>query len=130
MAVSRAEVSGIRVQGATAKDVGVTISGCPCRTVAGGAIIAAVPAILYPFPDIAVNLIKPPGVRLEEFHWNCLLPVFPFPPVTAIGVSAIVIRLLRRDRCAPPERRGCSGARHIFPLGLGKQPVVFIRFLR
>ena len=38
--------------------------------------VAAVPTILTPFLDIAMNLIKPPRVRFEAVNRQCFLPVF------------------------------------------------------
>jgi hypothetical protein len=51
--------------GTAANNAVCTLSGCPGRAIARSAGVAFVVTILCPFPDIAVNLIEPPGIGLE-----------------------------------------------------------------
>src|SRR5262249_31671026 len=102
---------------AAAKDTICAVSGCPSRAVCGGAAIAIVIAILCPFPNIAMNLIKTPRIGLEAINRHGLLPVFPFLAAALVRLRAtVVIGLLRRDRGTPPKWRCGSRPCHILTL--------------
>ena len=73
--------------------MGAAISGHPGRAIGRRAVIAEFAAILAPFPDIAVDLIKPPRVRPEAIDGQGSPPVFAALPAACIDVIAIVIRV-------------------------------------
>src|SRR5262245_32661605 len=52
---------------AAAKDFQISgAAGSPGAAVSGRALIAVVPVVLTPFPDIAVHIIKSEGVRIAQ----------------------------------------------------------------
>src|SRR5262249_7854969 len=73
--------------------------------------------VLGPLPDVAVHVIQPPSVSRELPDRRCLLPIAAFL-APSVGVLAVVVGLLRRDRLAEIERRRRASTARIFPLRL------------
>src|SRR5262245_39317442 len=92
---------------------------CSCATIAGIASVTIVPAILRPFPNVAMDVIETPRVWLEAVDRHRASTILALGAAALIGVdTAIIVGLLGRDRGPPPERRRRAGARHVLALGL------------
>src|SRR5207237_5758377 len=59
-----AAVVGDVVPRAAADDVLPGVLADPGAAVCGGPLVAGVPAVCRPLPDVAVHVVQPPGVRL------------------------------------------------------------------
>src|SRR5947207_15303438 len=110
------------VPGTAAKGTPTAISRSPSRPVGRCSIVVIVRTILRPFQYIAVHLVETPGIWLEGLDRQCSLSILAVRAPTIHKVT-VVIRLLRRDRTAPPERRGRSCPRRIFAFGFAQQAV-------
>src|SRR5579884_3333605 len=84
--------------------------------------------VLAPLPDIAVHVIKPPGIGREAAHRRGLLPIDPLFAL-AVGGVAVVVGLVRRDRLPEVERGGRARPAGVFPLGLRGQAEPLARLL-
>ena len=111
-AAGRAEVPLEVSPGAAANDTATTVTGCPGRTIRWGSPIIVVVAVFCPFPNITMNLVETPRVRLECVNRERLLLIFP-----TRTDAVVVICPPCRNRSAPPIRRGRTGTRHIFSFG-------------
>src|SRR5262249_33661991 len=101
-----------------AAEVGdVADAGCrPWRTVWRRSLVIAVIAILDPFPEVAVHVVEAERVGEERADWRRL----PAIPLTA---AAVAVGVPVPDLVAPGIGRAGTGARGVFPFGLGEQPV-------
>ena len=115
VAVGRAEDPRIGAPGATAGGPNLAHPACPGGAVGRRAAIAVVLAVLHPFPHIPVHLVETPRVGLEGVDRHRLLTVLALG-AAAIGETAIIVGLARRDRRTPPEWRRGAGAGDVFPL--------------
>src|SRR5262249_37460654 len=113
--------------------------------------IGAVP-VLAPLPDVAMHVKQAPGVGREAAHRRGLLPVNALLALAVkarakkphdnpgnicrrrfwqslVGVIAVVVGLVGRDRLAEVERcrRPCTAG--VFPLRLGRQTEPLSRLL-
>jgi hypothetical protein len=87
----RADVLALITPGAAADDAVAWLATLqPCGSVRWRAIVVLVPGIFNPLPDIAVHVVKPKRVRLEQSNGRC---VFKIPGTTA----AIAISVTRED---------------------------------
>jgi len=88
-------------------------------------LIVPVPAILDPLPDIAGDLMEPPGIGRQTADRDCPFPENPGlgPAVIVIVAVALVVGLVGVDAVAGPERGPGAGPGGVLPLGLGGQPV-------
>src|SRR5215831_5407212 len=106
----------------TAQATLLALTRRPSGTVGGSAAIGFVPAILNPLRRIARHVKKPETVgpkrsrrqRLSQRRRAAIL---------TIGIAA-------DGGAAPPELRGRTGARCVFPLSFGGQPISLLGFLR
>src|SRR5262249_55709452 len=64
---------------------------CSRAAIPGIAIVTVVPTILGPFPDIAVYVVKPPGVWLEAANWHCALSVLTLGTARVCRIYRIAI---------------------------------------
>src|ERR1700722_2505201 len=99
-AVGGPQAPRIAEPGAAAKDTALAVSHGPSRAVCRRALIIVVPAILHPFPDVAVDLVKPPLIGLEGVDLEGPLPVFALRSLV-VGSGAVIVRLARGDGGAP-----------------------------
>jgi hypothetical protein len=69
---------------ATAPKDPVRAASFPCAAVSRCAVIAVVPGILHPFPDVAVHVIQAPRIRLLLTDRMCLqVRIFCIPCILA-----------------------------------------------
>src|SRR5262249_39097598 len=90
--------------GTAAKFPAVAVRRDPRLAVGGSTGVGGVVTVLQPLEHIAVHLIEAPRIGCKAVNGNRLSPKFSLR--SAIVRAAVVIGLVRRDRCAPPERRG------------------------
>ena len=83
--------------------------------------------VLAPLPDVAVHVMKPPGVGGKAADRRGLLPMTPFLAV-AIDEIAVVIRLVRGNGFAKMEGRCRPGTTGKFPFRFGGQAIRFLVF--
>src|SRR5207247_2042586 len=83
--------------------------------------IAAVP-IIAPLPDVAVHIVKAPGVGWKATDRRCLFTIDALLAV-AIDEVAVVIRLIRIERRAEVIGRRRPGPARVFPLRLRRQAI-------
>ena len=77
----RAEALWFIIPRSTTNGTQPAFSHCYGRTIRGCAAITMLPAVLHPLPDIAVHLIEPPRIRLEEsFTGSVWCRYSPFKP--------------------------------------------------
>jgi hypothetical protein len=105
----------------TASDTTAAFAARPWRAIGRRSLVIGVPAILRPLPDVADHIVETKSIRGERPDRRGLLFV-PF----AAAADAIGYRLaVQLDIIAPGILRLSSGARRIFVLGLGQQPICF-----
>src|SRR5262245_43525985 len=93
------------VEGCATHNTETAVSARPCGSVARIAAVRLVPAILRPVPDIAVHVIKTPGIGQKAVHHNgCIAPLAE--RTASIGNASVVVGLVGRNRIAPPEGSG------------------------
>ncbi len=116
VAVGGAEVPRVVVPRAAALHAPPTVTAQPGTAVARRPFIAVVPAVLDPFPDVAMYVMQPPGIRIEAAD-RCRLLIVP------AAAAAIAVGAVAADGVAPPVDRARARPRRIFPLGLAGEPV-------
>src|ERR1019366_5529528 len=84
--------------------------------------------VLTPLPEVAVRVVKSPGVCWETADWRGFLPIHAFLAV-AVNVVAVVVCLIGRNGVARPERRLCASTTGVLPFSLGRQPIGFLFFV-
>src|SRR6056297_3299527 len=99
----------IAVRASTHRALG-TITALPYAAVGRGPTIVGVPAITYPFRDIACRIMDPERVGVEETHLGRLTGVEAALAIEAVGILAA-------DIASPPVLPAGAGAGHVFPLG-------------
>src|SRR5262245_11046857 len=109
LAPRRAKGMGRVVPSCAADDAKAAVSSQPRTAVARVSCVGGVPTILGPIPGIAMHVIEAPRIGSEAVYGHCR-PAALAGDAARIGDAAIVVGLVRRDRAAPPERRGRSGS--------------------
>src|SRR5271166_2577070 len=109
----------MRNQGA-ADDAQVTIAARPGRTVVRRSFVVVAPTILRPLPDVADHIVEAESIRGERPDRRGLLAA----PLAAAAVAVGHRLAVQLDLVPPWISRLSSGARRIFVLALGEQPIV------
>ena len=90
----------------------------PWRAIVGCSLIGFVHTVLDPLPHIAVHVVETEGIGFERADGRFLSAVPRPAAALAIGVAGT-------DFLAPRVGVVAAGARGIFPLGFGEQPIRF-----
>jgi hypothetical protein len=64
--------------GAATEDPAGTGSRDPCGIIRRCAGVISMPTIFYPFIKVTMHLVETPGIGLERFNRNGLLPIAAF----------------------------------------------------
>src|SRR5215510_4062430 len=98
IAIRGTQVARTVVPGAPAENVTVAIA-ISCATITRISGVAVVPAIVRPFPEVAMDVEKTPRVGLEAINCHCLPPKFAFGSSAFVGRgSPVVVGLPWCDR--------------------------------
>ena len=117
VAARRAHVPRSFEPGAAAQHTLLAISCRPRRAIARRPRIRTIPAVGHPLLDVTVHVVKTEGIGRKTADGNRLLLVDVLA-AAAIGVIAVVVRLVGADRRTEVKRRRRARARRVLPLGL------------
>src|SRR5262245_2623896 len=109
--VSRAKVPVHVPPGAATQHSVAAIAAGPGATVAGRTVVAIVPAVLDPLPDVAMHVEQPPGIGAIAAD------------LAGPAKVVAVVRVVRRDLVAPRVARPGASPAGVFPFRLGQQAV-------
>ena len=118
------------VPSAATNNTTMAISSVSCVTIPRISAVAFVPAILRPLPNIAVNIVKSPRIRLEAVDWHSLPAIFALRAAPRVQEVSVIVCLVWCDCPAPPERCRSPRPCHVLALGLRQQLIGFARLPR
>ena len=117
-----------KAPGTAANRATVAVWRDPWLPFCGSTSVESMVTIVQPLEYVAVHLIKAPRIGRKTINWQRLSPKYSLR--SAVVWVAVIVGILGRDRCAPPERRACPSASHILALGLARQAIALAGLAR